>query len=85
QMLEYMSGATIEGQVSDWLPPRIVPDFIANAVAGRMVSFLAMSEDLPSADNRVTVGADGQIHLSYTFGDLSAHNRLVQKLRAGIN
>ena len=85
QMLEYMSGATIEGQGADWLPPSLVPDFLANAIAGRMVSFLAMSEDLPSPANRVTLGPDGQIHLSYTFGDLSAHNRLVQKLRSGID
>lgn len=85
QMLEYMSGQTIEGQVADWLSPSLVPDFLSGAVASRMVSFLAMSEDLPSPDNRVTVGGDGQIRLSYTFGDLSAHNRLVQKLRAGID
>jgi len=84
QLLEYMSGQTLEGQISDWLPPALIPDAFANAIAHRMVSFLAMSEDLPAPDNRVTVEADGQIRLSYTFGDLSAHLRLVQKLRAGL-
>lgn len=85
QMLEYMSGQTIEGQVAEWLPPSFVPDAIANAIAGRMISFLAMSEDLPDPDNRVTVTPAGQIRLSYNTGDLSAHNRLVGKLRAGLD
>ena len=26
QPLEYMSGQTLEGQVSDWLPPALAPD-----------------------------------------------------------
>ena len=85
QMLEYMSGSTIEGQIADWLPPWLVPDFLSNAIANRMISFLAQSEDLPNPNNRITVGADGQIHLDYTFGDVSAHNRLVRKLCAGLD
>ena len=85
QMLEYMSGPTIEGQIAEWLPPSLMPDFLSNAVASRMVSFLAMTEDLPNPDNRITVGPDGQIHLAYSFGDLTAHNRLVARLREGID
>ncbi len=84
QLLEYMSGQTLEGQLSDWLPPALIPDAFSDALAHRMVSFLAMSEDLPHPDNRVTVEADGQIRLSYTFGDLSAHDRLVARLRQGL-
>lgn len=80
QMLEYMTGQTLEGQVSDWIPPAIIPDVFSNAVAHRMLSFLAMSEDLPDPNNRVTLGADGQIVLSYTFGDTTAHERLVKRL-----
>ena len=34
QLLEYMSGQTLEGQVSDWLPPALVPDALSGA-AGR--------------------------------------------------
>ena len=85
QLLEYMSGQTLEGQISDWLPPALIPDAFSDALAHRMVSFLAMSEDLPHPDNRVTVEPDGQIRLSYTFGDLSAHDRLVQRLREGLS
>ena len=84
QMLEYMSGQTLEGQLADMLPPSIIPDAFSDMLAHRMVAFLAMSEDLPDPDNRVTVEPDGQIRLSYTFGDLSAHDRLVKKLESGI-
>lgn len=85
QMLEYMSGPTIEGQVADWLPPALFPDWLSNTLASRMVSFLVISEDLPNPDNRITVDADGNIHLDYTFGDMSAHERLVKKLTAGLD
>ena len=33
QLLEYMSGQTLEGQVSDWLPPGLVPDAISGAAS----------------------------------------------------
>ncbi|OIQ63685.1 6'''-hydroxyparomomycin C oxidase [mine drainage metagenome] len=33
QLLEYMSGQTLEGEVSDWLPPALVPDVFAGALA----------------------------------------------------
>ncbi len=85
QMLEYMSGQTIEGQVADMVSPALIPDVFSDALAHHMVAFLAMSEDLPSPDNRVTVEPDGQIRLSYTFGDLEAHNRLVKRLRQGLD
>jgi choline dehydrogenase-like flavoprotein len=84
QMLEYMSGQTLEGQLADIVPPDFIPDDLTEELATHMVSFLAMSEDLPDPDNRVTIDADGRIRLSYTFGDLSGHQRLVHKLVAGL-
>ncbi len=84
QMLEYMSGQTVEGQLADIIPASLIPDAFSNFIASHMVAFLAMSEDLPSPDNRVTVEPSGQIRLSYTFGDLSAHDRLVRKLHTGL-
>ena len=36
QLLEYMTGQTLEGEVSDWLPPAFVPTSLANAAASRM-------------------------------------------------
>jgi choline dehydrogenase-like flavoprotein len=85
QMLEYMTGQTLEGQLADMVPPDFIPDELTDQIASHMVSFLAMSEDLPDPDNRVTLAPDGTIKLSYTFGDLSAHQRLVDKLEAGLH
>jgi choline dehydrogenase-like flavoprotein len=85
QLLEYMSGQTIKGQLSEMLPPQLLPDMFTDAVAHHMVSFLAMSEDLPRPENRITLGADGQIRLSYDFGDLSAHQRLVKTLENALS
>ena len=85
QMLEYMSGQTLEGQVSDWLPPAIVPEAIADAVAQRMLSMLVISEDLPLPDNRVRVTPDGRIHLDYEYNNLEGHERLVQTLKVSLD
>lgn len=84
QMLEYMTGQTLEGQLADMVPPDFIPDDLSDELATHMVSFLAMSEDLPDPDNRVTLGTDGRINLAYTFGDLSGHRLLVDKLEAGL-
>ena len=47
----------------------------------RGVDWLAMSEDLPSRDNRVTVDAGGRIHLHYRPNNQSAHRALVKEAR----
>lgn len=80
QALEYMSGQTLEGQISDILPPALVPDVFTNALAERILSFLVISEDLPSPDNRVRLGSDGRIFVDYDHNNLEGHKRLVHKL-----
>jgi choline dehydrogenase-like flavoprotein len=85
QLLEYMSGQTLEGQVSDWLPPALVPDQLAGAVAARMLSMLVISEDLPLAENRVRLTSDGRINLDYTYNNLEGHERLVAKLKTSLD
>jgi len=85
QLLEYMSGKTLEGQVSDWLPPALAPDFIFSSVAERLLSFLVISEDLPMPENRVTLGKDGRINLAYTHNNLEGHERLVNTLRSALD
>ncbi len=80
QLLEYMSGQTLEGEVSDWLPPALVPDVFANAMAERMLSMLVISEDLPVPDNRVRLTQDGRISLDYEHNNLEGHERLVKTL-----
>ena len=85
QLLEYMSGQTLEGQVSDWLPPALVPDTIANAMAERMLSMLVISEDLPLPENRVRLTPDGRLNLDYTYNNLEGHERLVAKLKDSLD
>jgi choline dehydrogenase-like flavoprotein len=85
QLLEYMSGQTLEGQIEDWLPPALIPDALAGAAAERMLSMLVISEDLPQAENRVKLGADGRITLDYSFGNLEGHDRLVKTLRESLD
>lgn len=80
QLLEYMTGQTLEGQVSDWLPPALVPDIFTNALAQRLLSMLVISEDLPDPENRVTVTSDGRLKLTYEHNNLEGHERLVNTL-----
>ena len=84
QLLEYMSGQTLQGQIADIIPPALLPDFMMNDVARHMVAFLTMSEDLPREENRVTVSETGQIKLDYTPNNLAANLRLTHKLEHGL-
>lgn len=43
------------------------------------VEWLAMTEDLPQEDNRVTVDSDGRIRLHYRPSNLRAHKELVER------
>jgi choline dehydrogenase-like flavoprotein len=47
----------------------------------RGVDWLAMSEDLPSADNRVTVTPEGRIQLAYRPNNVTAHAALVRQAK----
>jgi len=85
QLLEYMSGQTLEGQVSDWLPPALVPDSFTSSLAQRMLSMLVISEDLPVAENRVRITSDGRLRLEYQHNNLEGHERLVKTLDASLD
>jgi choline dehydrogenase-like flavoprotein len=54
-----------------------IPLWAYEAWVSRGVDWLVMSEDLPEASNRVTVDAQGRIHLHYRPNNLTAHRRLV--------
>jgi choline dehydrogenase-like flavoprotein len=84
QLLEYMSAQTLEGQVSNILPPFLAPGFAFDAVAERLLSFLVISEDLPDPNNRVRLAADGRIFVDYQHNDLEAHERLVKTLQQAL-
>ena len=49
--------------------------------ADNAVDWLAMSEDLPDAENRVTVDAAGRIHLRYRQNNVRAHKMLVAETK----
>jgi choline dehydrogenase-like flavoprotein len=49
--------------------------------AEHAVDWLAMSEDLPSERNRVTVESDGRIRLTYQPNNVRAHARLVKETK----
>jgi choline dehydrogenase-like flavoprotein len=80
-----MSGQTLEGQVSNYLPPAFAPGFLFEAIAERLLSFLVVSEDLPDPDNRVRLGADGRIFVDYTHNNLEGHQRLVKTLTGALD
>ncbi|MGH6986363.1 MAG: GMC oxidoreductase [Caulobacteraceae bacterium] len=85
QLLEYMSGQTLEGEISNWLPPALVPAPLAGALASRLLSMLVISEDLPDPDNRVHLRPDGSIVLDYRHNNLEGHERLVERLKASLD
>jgi choline dehydrogenase-like flavoprotein len=62
--------------VVPWVPLRAYDAWMA-----RGTDWLALSEDLPRSDNRVTVDADGRIRLAYRPNNGRAHRRLVREMR----
>jgi choline dehydrogenase-like flavoprotein len=63
--------------VGDTIIPGI-PLAAYDAWVARGVDWLAMSEDLPNPENRVTVTPDGRIRLDYVPNNLTAHGQLVE-------
>ena len=58
-----------------------IPLWAYDAWVARGVDWLAMSEDLPSRENRVTIDPDGRIHLNYHPNNLKAHDMLVREMK----
>ncbi len=58
-----------------------IPVWAYDAWVSRGVDWLAMSEDLPAAENRITVAPDGRIRLLYRPNNLSAHRMLVRETK----
>jgi choline dehydrogenase-like flavoprotein len=62
--------------------PRVVPGFTLDLMARHSLDFWMTSEDLPHADNRVTITRDGQIQLSYKPNNEEGHKRLQATLKS---
>jgi len=58
---------------------RGIPRWAYDAWVARGVDWLAMSEDLPREDNRITIDPDGGIRLHYQPNNVQAHTRLVRE------
>jgi len=58
-----------------------IPLWAYDAWVDRGVDWLAMSEDLPDDNNRVTITRDGRIQLLYRPNNLRAHHELVKETK----
>jgi choline dehydrogenase-like flavoprotein len=64
---------------------KLAPGFSLDQVARHAVDFWLTTEDVPKPDNRVTVDADGRVHLTYQATNASEAKDLYGELRALMN
>jgi choline dehydrogenase-like flavoprotein len=64
--------------------PAIAPGWTLDLMAKHSLDFWLTSEDLPDADNRVTINRNGEIVLTYKPNNVEAHERLQVQLRAAM-
>ena len=64
------------------LETKLAPTFTLDEVAKHAVDFWLSTEDLPRPENRVTLTADGNITLSYTFNNQEPKKQLYNKLKS---
>ena len=58
-----------------------IPLWAYDAWVARGVDWLAISEDLPRDDNRISLTSDGRIRLHYRPNNVSSHERLVVEMK----
>jgi choline dehydrogenase-like flavoprotein len=61
--------------------PKFAPSWTLEKMASHSLDFWLTSEDLPEADNRVTVERDGRTRLAYRPNNEEGHRRLQAKLQ----
>jgi choline dehydrogenase-like flavoprotein len=61
--------------------PAIAPGFTLELMAKHSLDFWLTSEDLPDPNNRVAINRNGDIVLSYTPNNLTAHEQLKSHLQ----
>ena len=71
-----LDGETLKGGA-----PALTPGWTLDLMAKHSLDFWLTSEDLPDAENRVTVDAEGNIVLSYKPNNEEGHKRLIAKLK----
>lgn len=71
-----LDGETLKGGA-----PALTPGWTLDLMAKHSLDFWLTSEDLPDANNRVTLDAEGGIVLSYNPNNGEGHKRLIAKLK----
>ncbi|MGC8553106.1 MAG: GMC family oxidoreductase [Phycisphaerae bacterium] len=61
--------------------PKFAPGFSLEELAKHAIDFWLTTEDLPMADNRVSLNSKGEIQLNYTFNNQEPMKRLRGKLQ----
>ncbi len=61
---------------------KLAPRWSLDDIALHAVDFWLSTEDLPTADNRVTLDADGNVKLSYTFNNQQSKQQLYNRLKS---
>ncbi len=79
QLLEYLHGDVLRGQIGNRIPAWLIPKEFASALGDRALAFLVMTEDLPEQRNRIRLNRNGQIRVDYWFNNLAAHKRLISR------
>jgi choline dehydrogenase-like flavoprotein len=64
--------------------PALAPGFTLELMAKHSLDFWLTSEDLPDAENRVTLDGDGNIVLAYRPNNEEAHRQLIARLKAAM-
>lgn len=77
QLLEYLHGDVLRGQISNQLPSWMIPKAVADSIGDRTLAFLVMTEDLPEKRNRIRLTRSGGMRVDYWCNNLTAHKRLI--------
>ena len=64
-----------------WLAEKIAPGKSYAELKQMTIDFWLTAEDLPHPENRVTLGKDNSIHVSYTRTNYTAYEKLKEKLK----
>jgi choline dehydrogenase-like flavoprotein len=61
---------------------KLAPQWSLERIARHAIDFWLSTEDLPRADNRVTVDGDGRVTLAYSETNVEARKRLYEKVKS---
>jgi choline dehydrogenase-like flavoprotein len=83
QMVGKSQGPMYKGEKP--LETKLAPMFSLDYIARHAIDFWLSTEDLPDPNNRVTVGKDGKVTLSYKPNNQVPKQKLYEKLKSMLN